>query len=167
MLLSDANACVTSANLKFIDIVDPFIILNVDLSSKIFDCGSIDQLPHVRQPLPTPPVLTLDRELLVADVVHCIQFQYLLHGSVRRSRQPTLYSSTFMSELASALYLVKRPRRLDVHEAPSAVLVPFIHQLMHRFVVDLSTFVGSSPPSPPHSCNHHSVHDFRMGQTCP
>ena len=53
MLLSDA------ATLKFIDIVDPFIVLNVSLSSKIFDCGSIDQLPHVR----------------------CIEFQYLSHGS--------------------------------------------------------------------------------------
>ena len=66
MLLTDANACVTSATLKFIDIVDPFIVLNVSLSSK---------------PLPTPPVLTLDRELLVANVVHCVQFQCLLCGS--------------------------------------------------------------------------------------
>ena len=60
MLLSDADACVTSATLKFIDIVDPFIVLNVSLSSKIFHCGSIDQLPHVR----------------------CVQVQYLLHGSL-------------------------------------------------------------------------------------
>ena len=67
------------------------------------------------------------------------------HSSrVRRSRQPTLCSSTFMSELASAQYLVKCP---DVHEAPAAVLVPFIHQLMHRFVVDLSNTSSFMQPS--------------------
>ena len=70
------------------------------------------------------------------------------HSSrVRRSRQPTLCSSTFMSELARAQCLVKCPGRLDVHEAPSAVLVPFIHQLMHRFLVDVSITSSFMQPS--------------------
>ena len=52
-----------------------------------------------------------------------------------------------MSELASAQYLVKCPGRLDVHEAPAAVLVPFIHQLMHRFLVDVSITSSFMQPS--------------------
>ena len=100
------------------------------LSSKIFDCGPVHrlELPHVSASIADLPVLTVDRiDQLAADVAalhsnYSISYMVLFvavslnslfsirHSSrVRRLRQPTLYSLTFMSELASTLYLVKRP----------------------------------------------------------